>query len=139
MFRLNTNVDKKDRSVVSMRDFKGLDTVHSPMNISYQHAIDMRNLINRNGVNRKRHGWRQEKSFDKEALPLGTWSGDIDFSDNEETSDVISVIVHFTVKSNELLIDVVNLSDDKTISVIKIAKCNLLIISVVDFYVSLRF
>lgn len=119
MFRLNTNVDKKDRSVVSMRDFKGLDTVHSPMNISYQHAIDMRNLINRNGVNRKRHGWRQEKSFDKDALPLGTWSGDIEFSENEETSDVISVIVHFAVKSNELLIDVVNLSNDKTISVIK--------------------
>lgn len=119
MFRLNTNVDKKDRSVVSMRDFKGLDTVHSPMNISYQHAIDMRNLINRNGVNRKRHGWRQEKSFDKEAFPLGTWSGDMDFSDNEDTSDVISVIVHFSVKSNELLIDVVNLSNDRSISVIQ--------------------
>ena len=96
MFRLNTNIDKKERSVVSMRDFKGLDTVHSPMNISYQHAVDMRNLINRNGVNRKRKGWRQEHAFDKTATPAGTWSGKLDFSENADGADIQEIVIHFS-------------------------------------------
>lgn len=104
MFRLNTNVDKKDRSVVSMHDFKGLDTVHSPMNISYQHAIDMRNLINRNGVNRKRHGWRQEKSFDKESLPLGTWEGLLEYKDENDEIKYVNVLLHFYLKDNDLIV-----------------------------------
>lgn len=100
MFRLNTNVEKKDRSVVSMRDFKGLDTVHSPMNISYQHAIDMRNLINRDGVNRKRMGWKQERRFYPEnpsagPVPAGTWSGNLDFSSEKDGGAIVNVLVHF--------------------------------------------
>lgn len=104
MFRLNTNIDKKERSVVSMRDFKGLDTVHSPMNISYQHAIDMRNLINRNGVNRKRKGWRQEHAFDKTATPAGTWSGKLDFSEDQDGSDLRNVLIHFYFSETDGLV-----------------------------------
>lgn len=102
MFRLNGNVAKKDRSVVTLRDFKGLDTVHSPMNITYQHAIDMRNLINRNGANRKRHGWRQEMAFDEDAKPAGTWDGKFDFSADSDGSDIQAVILHIQYKNGAL-------------------------------------
>lgn len=117
MFRLNTNIDKKERSVVSMRDFKGLDTVHSPMNISYQHAIDMRNLINRNGVNRKREGWRQEHAFDKTATPAGTWSGKLDFSENADGADIQEVVIHFSYLMTGLSISAYKVSDSSNISV----------------------
>ena len=103
MFRLNTNVEKKDRSVVTLRDFKGLDTVHSPMNLTYAHAIGMRNLINRDGANRKRKGWRQtDFSFPKEAIPAGTWSGDVEFLDVEEQK---KVFLHFYYVRNESTAD----------------------------------
>lgn len=117
MFRLNTNIDKKERSVVSMRDFKGLDTVHSPMNISYQHAIDMRNLINRNGVNRKRKGWRQEYAFDKTATPAGTWSGKLDFSENADGTDIQEVVIHFSYTNSNLLINAYKISDGVVVTI----------------------
>ena len=101
MFRLNTNVEKKDRSVVTLRDFKGLDTVHSPLNLSYKHATDMRNLINRNGVNRKRKGWRQEKAFTAGEMPAGTWSGVVDFSD--DGTDKAEIIIHFAYNASGAL------------------------------------
>ena len=92
MFRLNTNIDKKERSVISMRNFKGLDTVHSPMNLSYQHAVDMRNLINRNGVNRKRKGWKQVWAFPDNAIAAGSWSGEVEF---DPVQEIKKVILHF--------------------------------------------
>ena len=101
MFRLNTNVEKKDRSVVTLRDFKGLDTVHSHLNLSYKHATDMRNLINRNGVNRKRKGWRQEKAFAAGETPAGTWSGVVDFSD--DGTDKAEIVIHFAYNASGAL------------------------------------
>lgn len=110
MFRLNTNVEKKDRSVVTLRDFKGLDTVHSPLNLSYKHATDMRNLINRNGVNRKRKGWRQEKAFTAGEMPAGTWSGVVDFSD--DGTDKAEIIIHFAYNASGALSISANKTED---------------------------
>ena len=103
MLKFSTNIEKKDRSVATLKDFKGLDTVHSPMNLTYAHAIGMRNLINRDGANRKRKGWRQtDFSFPKEAIPAGTWSGDVEFIDVEEQK---KVFLHFYYVRNESTAD----------------------------------
>ena len=121
MFKLSADIDKKERSVVALRDFKGLDTVHSPMNITYQHAIDMRNLINRDGVNRKRYGWRQEKAFDSEASPAGTWSGALDFSTEQDGSDVRNIVLHIYYKSGTLsakMLDQTN-NEEKAVTISK--------------------
>lgn len=103
MLKFSTNIEKKGRSVATLKDFKGLDTVHSPMNLTYAHAIGMRNLINRDGANRKRKGWRQtDFSFPKEAIPAGTWSGDVEFIDVEEQK---KVFLHFYYVRNESTAD----------------------------------
>ena len=95
MFKLSTDISRKDRKVATLQDFKGLDTVHSPLNITYSHAIGMRNLINRDGANRKRKGWRQAKAFDASGIPAGSWSGEIDFSADKDGSDKRNVFIHF--------------------------------------------
>ena len=107
-FKLNANVDKKERKVATLKDFKGLDTVHSPLDIGYSHAVNMRNLISRNGANRKRYGWKQIHAFPnkRENLtgkvylirPVATWQGDIEFS-NEYGSRTKKNLLVFVFES----------------------------------------
>lgn len=119
MFKLSTDISRKDRKVATLQDFKGLDTVHSPLNITYSHAIGMRNLINRDGANRKRKGWRQIKSFDAAGIPAGSWSGEIDFSADKDGSNKRNVFIHFYYLNNSLEIKAYDLADDSEITVEK--------------------
>lgn len=119
MFKLSTDISRKDRKVATLQDFKGLDTVHSPLNITYSHAIGMRNLINRDGANRKRKGWRQTKAFDATGTPAGSWSGEMDFSADKDGSDKRNVFIHFYYLSNSLEIKAYDLADDSEITVEK--------------------
>lgn len=119
MFKLSTDISRKDRKVATLQDFKGLDTVHSPLNITYSHAIGMRNLINRDGANRKRKGLRQAKAFDAAGIPAGSWSGEIDFSTDKDGSDKKNVFIHFYYLDNSLEIKAYDLADNSEITVEK--------------------
>lgn len=119
MFKLSTAISRKDRKVATLQDFKGLDTVHSPLNITYSHAIGMRNLINRDGANRKRKGWRQAKAFDAAGIPAGSWNGELDFSAEKDGSDKRNVFIHFYYLNNSLEIKAYDLADNSEITVEK--------------------
>ena len=119
MFKLSTDISRKDRKVATLQDFKGLDTVHSPLNITYSHAIGMRNLINRDGANRKRKGWRQAKAFDAAGIPAGSWNGELDFSAEKDGSDKRNVFIHFYYLDNSLEIKAYDLADNSEIAVEK--------------------
>lgn len=119
MFKLSTDISRKDRKVATLQDFKGLDTVHSPLNITYSHAIGMRNLINRDGANRKRKGWRQAKAFDAAGIPAGSWNGELDFSAEKDGSDKRNVFIHFYYLDNSLEIKAYDLADNSEITVEK--------------------
>lgn len=56
--KVNTNIKLKDRSSVTLKDFKGLDTLSSPVEVSSIHGTEVENLISRDGVNHKRYGWQ---------------------------------------------------------------------------------
>ena len=119
MFKLSTDISRKDRKVATLQDFKGLDTVHSPLNITYSHAIGMRNLINRDGANRKRKGWRQAKAFDAAGIPAGSWNGELNFSAEKDGSDKKNVFIHFYYLDNSLEIKAYDLADNSEITVEK--------------------
>ena len=119
MFKLSTDISRKDRKVATLQDFKGLDTVHSPLNITYSHAIGMQNLINRDGANRKRKGWRQAKAFDAAGIPAGSWNGELDFSAEKDGSDKRNVFIHFYYLNNSLEIKAYDLADNSEITVEK--------------------
>ena len=55
--RISTGVSKKARNQLTLEGFKGVDFSSSPLNVSTNRASSMRNLINENGVNKKRSGW----------------------------------------------------------------------------------
>lgn len=134
MFKLSTDISRKDRKVATLQDFKGLDTVHSPLNITYSHAIGMRNLINRDGANRKRKGWRQAKAFDAAGIPAGSWNGELNFSAEKDGSDKRNVFIHFYYLNNSLEIKAYDLADnseiavEKNFTILEIQKKNLSIV-----------
>lgn len=57
--RISTGVSKKARNQLTLEGFKGVDFSSSPLNVSTNRASSMRNLINENGVNKKRSGWNE--------------------------------------------------------------------------------
>ena len=60
--RASTNITLKERSTLTLEDFKGVDFTSSPYRIAPNRAVDAVNLIYENGTNRKRKGWRQRLS-----------------------------------------------------------------------------
>lgn len=66
---INSNISLKNRSVVTLSGFKGLDTLSSSVNVSAIHSTEMENLISRDGVNHKRYGWKTKlriRDYDNE-------------------------------------------------------------------------
>ena len=57
--RVTTNISRKSRNQTTLEGFKGVDFSSSPLNVSTYRASSMRNLINENGVNKKRNGWNE--------------------------------------------------------------------------------
>ena len=57
---INTNIGLRDRSRITLSNFKGLDTLSATVDVSAIHATDMKNLISRDGVNHKRFGWKTQ-------------------------------------------------------------------------------
>lgn len=48
-----------EQKLFQLDNFMGVDYSSSPMNVSRGRATKMRNFINDNGINRKRHGWQE--------------------------------------------------------------------------------
>lgn len=57
---ISTNISLKNRSKVTMKDFKGIDTLSSVVDVNAIHSTEMQNLISRDGVNHKRYGWKTQ-------------------------------------------------------------------------------
>lgn len=57
---INTSIGLRDRSRITLSNFKGLDTLSATVDVSAIHATDMKNLISRDGVNHKRYGWKTQ-------------------------------------------------------------------------------
>ena len=57
---INTSIGLRDRSRITLSNFKGLDTLSAAVDVSAIHATDMKNLISRDGVNHKRFGWKTQ-------------------------------------------------------------------------------
>lgn len=51
------SVVHKERSTLTLDDFKGVDFSTSPFNVASNRAVEMENMINIDGVNQKRPGW----------------------------------------------------------------------------------
>lgn len=58
--KINTNISLRDRSRITLNNFRGLDTLSTAVDVSAIHATDMKNLISRDGVNHKRFGWKTQ-------------------------------------------------------------------------------
>ena len=71
--KINTSISVRDRSKMTLKDFKGLDTLSAPINVSGIHATEMQNLISRDGVNHKRFGWKERLQI-KKYFDLSTYS-----------------------------------------------------------------
>ncbi len=54
----------KDRSLLSMGGYRGMDTSQSPLDVSENRSTDARNLTIEEGIVQKRPGWVQEAKFD---------------------------------------------------------------------------
>ena len=61
--RARTNIALKERKVFKLDNFRGVDFSASPLDVQSNRAVDMRNFINKNGINCKRNGWRQVLDF----------------------------------------------------------------------------
>lgn len=55
--KINTNINLKDRKMLTLGEFKGLDTLSAKVDVSAIHATEMQNFISRDGINHKRYGW----------------------------------------------------------------------------------
>lgn len=60
MARFNTNVHAKSHERVKLDGFRGVDTSSASVDVETFRATEMRNMISRNGLNHKRHGWEQQ-------------------------------------------------------------------------------
>ena len=49
--------DKEDKKIFTINDFRGVDFSNSMVDVSPKRASYMLNMINDNGINRKRNGW----------------------------------------------------------------------------------
>ena len=61
--RLSTSTSSKERKVIQLNGFKGVDFSSSPLDVATTRAIDMKNFLNDYGSNRKRNGWKQVADF----------------------------------------------------------------------------
>lgn len=59
----NTNLSLKERTSAVLSGFRGVDLSNPVMSVAQNRATYMRNFINVNGTNRKRHGWDQVVKF----------------------------------------------------------------------------
>lgn len=57
--RARTNISLKERKVLTLDKLKGVDFSASPLDVQPYRATDAVNIINDNGTNVKRNGWRE--------------------------------------------------------------------------------
>ena len=58
--RARTNISLKSRYTAKLAGFKGVDLNSSPLRVSEQRAVRMKNFICDNGINHKRPGWEEQ-------------------------------------------------------------------------------
>lgn len=57
--QFNTKFQQMQTLNLNLDNFKGVDYANTPFNVAKHRAVEMRNLIYRDGVNRKRYGWNE--------------------------------------------------------------------------------
>ncbi len=60
MMRFTRNLEVRERKVLKIDHFLGMDFFNSPMRAENYHSVDGQNFIYRNGVNSKRNGWEEK-------------------------------------------------------------------------------
>jgi hypothetical protein len=58
--RFTRNLEVRERKVLKIDHFLGMDFFNSPMRAENYHSVDGQNFIYRNGVNSKRNGWEEK-------------------------------------------------------------------------------
>ena len=69
--RARTNISLRERKVFEINNLLGVDFSSSPLDVQRNRAVDMKNIINKNGVNMKRNGWRQVLGFGDDIMING--------------------------------------------------------------------
>ena len=62
--RVNNDLSLKDRKVYTFENFRGVDFSTSPYKVAQNRAISAKNLIYKDGLVRKRNGWKSLLKFD---------------------------------------------------------------------------
>ncbi len=97
MIRLNAP-KAREKSAFTIKDLKGLDAWNNPVSVSPERATSMRNIVNRNGVNHKRHGWEQTEDVFPGAIDgyyVGRFHG--------KTYEIVYAACNFFVKTDGIL------------------------------------
>lgn len=104
--RAHTNISRKERNTLVLKDFLGADFSSSPLSVRSNRATVMRNFINENGVNQKRNGWEEIEfpeyidAYGNVIKPSGDingifeWYGDVRQSPPMETKQKRHLLVH---------------------------------------------
>lgn len=108
--RFNTNVDVKNRKSIELENFLGVDFSSSPINVSNKRASFAKNLINIDGVNQKRPGWKE--LFDFKSI-LGSYpseriNGIYKFKINNNGKEEEITLVHHRNSIERIVYDSVN-------------------------------
>lgn len=70
-FFKTTGIQARERKMLTINDFGGIDYMSNPLAISVSRAVEMKNFIKRDGVNQKRRGWTQVSTLkDENGNPL---------------------------------------------------------------------
>lgn len=75
--RANTSLPTQRKSIQTLENFMGVDLTRSPLNISSHRASYMRNFIIRDGVNKKRFGWRQVINLESPIRAIFKFNDDV--------------------------------------------------------------
>lgn len=97
MLQFNSNFGNKKFERKVINNFLGVDYASSIFNVADYRAIDMRNLINKNGINHKRNGWSEIAQFNDKIN--GIWQ----FKDDNKN-------IHIIVHSGKKFYKITNLS-----------------------------
>lgn len=105
--------------------FRGIDMLHSQIDVETYRATDMRNFIMENGANTKRFGWQEYYRFENDIN--GIWTLDTSYPITDDLGNIISyktdsvVIVH----SGKKIYTINNFADEpKTNNIVEYVEIN---------------
>lgn len=100
--QFNTDVATIPMRTLTFKGFLGVDYYHPRQEVAFNRAVEMSNLINRNGVNQKRYGFKQINYFGGydetndnyyNCKINGIWTLKTTFL-NENNNNIVKTIIH---------------------------------------------